>query len=159
MWLRNPLSNLTHEEKDMLLSCDTYNGKPFDETNAVNSGFYFVISNYKTTALFDKWYASRNNSEGIQENHALNMMKGNGVFRELSMKVKFLDTLNFGGFCQPSRDFGAVITVHANCCSNVTAKLADLKAVLEVQKINDTTPASWPDHAECYQSRTIDNKV
>ena len=149
MWLRNPFLKLTRDGEDMQISCDTYNGKAFDEINPIDTSFYFVVSNYKTTALFDEWYASRNNSGGVKERDMLNKMKLNGAFRQLSMKVKFLDTLYFSGFCQSSRDLKEVFTVHANCCSNEKAKLAALTAVLEAVKNNDTKVSSWPENNAC----------
>ena len=135
---------LTRDGEDMQISCDTYNGKAFDEINPIDTSFYFVVSNYKTTALFDEWYASRNNSGGVKERDMLNKMKQNDAFRQLSMKVKFLDTLYFNGFCQSSR-------VHANCCSNEKAKLAALTAVLEAVKNNARKVSSWPGEQCMYQ--------
>lgn len=153
MWLRDPFSKLTLNQEDMQISCRTYNGKPSDELNPIDTGFYFVISNNKTTALFDEWYASRNNSKAVKEQDMLETMKNNGVFRKLSMKVKFLDTVYFTSLCQGSKDVEEAITVNSNCCGSMKAKLTDLTTVLEVLKNNDKSVASWPEHKACDQSR------
>ncbi|WOL10488.1 hypothetical protein Cni_G19245 [Canna indica] len=135
LWLRNPFMKLNHDGEDLLMSSDFYNGNPFDDSNFFNTGFYFVIPNNKTVALFDEWYESRNNSTGKNDQEALLKMKREGVFRRLGLKVRYLDTTYFTGFCHKSKDFGKVITVHSNCCVGVKAKLTDLTAVLGAWKI------------------------
>ncbi|KAG1354363.1 hypothetical protein COCNU_07G004750 [Cocos nucifera] len=153
MWLRNPFPKLNHGNEDLLISCDRYNGQPFDVANPINTGFYFVSSNNKTIALFDEWYGSRNNSAGMKDQDVLSLMKYNGAFEQLGMKVRFLDTLQFSGFCQDSKDINEVITVHANCCRGVKAKLADLTAILNVWKIFDgASTVGWPAHEACSDS-------
>ncbi|ONK73434.1 uncharacterized protein A4U43_C04F31450 [Asparagus officinalis] len=159
MWLRNPFSKLALNGEDVQTSCDTYNGKPFDEINHINAGFYYVISNNKTTALFDKWYAYRYNSRGMKQRDVLNMMKHNGVFRQLRMKVKFLDTTCFSGSCEASMEFKEVITVNANCCGSEKAKLAYLTNMLEIWKKNNTTATRWPEINGCHQLRRIGSNI
>ncbi|XP_008794873.3 uncharacterized protein LOC103710771 [Phoenix dactylifera] len=150
MWLRNPFAKLSYDGEDMQISCDFYNGRPLDDSNFINTGFYFVASNNRTIALFDEWHASRNNSAGMKEQDVLARMKSHGVFRQLGMKVRFLDTAYFSGFCQDSKDFSKVTTVHANCCCSVKAKLIDLKAVLEAWKtFNGTSRVTWPERKAC----------
>ncbi|XP_008794927.3 uncharacterized protein LOC103710807 [Phoenix dactylifera] len=153
MWLRNPFTKLNHDDEDLQISCDRYNGQPFDEANPINTGFYFVASNNKTIALFDAWYGSRNSSAGMKDQDVLSLMKYNGAFKQLGMQVRFLDTLYFSGFCQDSKDFKEVITVHANCCRSVKAKLADLTAILNVWKSFDGIgTVGWPVHKKCSKS-------
>ncbi|EHA8588457.1 hypothetical protein COCNU_scaffold005312G000010 [Cocos nucifera] len=160
MWLRNPFTKLNHHGDDLQISCDAYNGNPLDDSNPINTGFYFVASNNKTIALFDAWYASRINSAGMKDQSALSVMKSKGIFKQLGMKVRFLDTLSFSGFCQDSRDFKEVTTVHANCCRSVKAKLADLTAVLRVWKsFNSTTMVRWPEHKACAESWIEDIRI
>ncbi|XP_072987328.1 uncharacterized protein At1g28695-like [Typha latifolia] len=152
LWLRNPIAKLNYTE-DLQMSCDGFNGKPFDDSNSINTGFLFVSSNNKTIALFDEWYGMRNKSKGMKEQDVLNDMKSRGVFTGLGLKPRFLDTVYFSGFCQDSKDFKKVITVHANCCRTMKAKIADLRAVLEVWKRYDgTSNMVWPAHKACYMS-------
>ncbi|XP_009398484.3 uncharacterized protein At1g28695 [Musa acuminata AAA Group] len=150
LWLRNPLTRLNGGE-DLQISCDNYNGQPFDATsNLINTGFYFISSNSRTIALFNRWYGAMNSSSGMKDQDVLLKMNFDGVFEQLDMKVRYLDTDYFSGFCQKSKDFRKVITVHANCCIGSNAKLIDLRAFLEAWKIhNGTSNASWPKHKSC----------
>lgn len=132
LWLRDPFTKLSHDGEDMQISTDIYNNHPFDESNPLNTGFYFVASNNKTIALFEEWYENRNNATGLKEQDVLNRMVNKGAFRRLHVKLRFLDTLYFSGFCRDSRDFREVRTVHANCCRLVKSKLSDLAAALEI---------------------------
>ncbi|CAL9154162.1 unnamed protein product [Musa hybrid cultivar] len=152
MWLRNPFSQLQHQGEDLEISCDRYNGQPFDQTNPINTGFYFVASNNKTIALFDEWYAASHTSKGMKEQDVLYSMKSQGAFRRLGMKVRFLDTAYFSGFCEDSRDSRRVTTVHANCCRSIKAKLTDLKRALQVWKTHTGTSIRWPPHTACAHS-------
>ncbi|XP_039123040.1 uncharacterized protein At1g28695-like isoform X2 [Dioscorea cayenensis subsp. rotundata] len=153
LWLRSPFPKFGHQGEDMQISCDWFNGRPFDHSNRINTGFYFVVSNSKTIALFDWWYKSRNGAAGVKEQDVLAEMKTRGVFQRLGMKVRFLDTMFFSGFCQKSRDFREVRTVHANCCRTVKAKLVDLTAALQIWKrFNGTATARWPSHDACRNS-------
>ncbi|KAK1261765.1 hypothetical protein QJS04_geneDACA008693 [Acorus gramineus] len=132
MWLRNPFLKLNQSsEIDIQFSCDGFNGRPEDESNPLNTGFFFVRSNNKSIALFDKWYDARNNSGGMKEQDVLLQMIKNGTLRERGIRTRYLDTRYFGGFCHDYRDFGRVTTMHANCCRTVRAKLMDLSLVLE----------------------------
>ncbi|KAG0480327.1 hypothetical protein HPP92_011185 [Vanilla planifolia] len=153
VWLRNPFAKLQGNGEDMLLSCDKYNGRADDESNSLNTGFYFVAANNKTVALFDEWYAARNKSRGMKEQDVLSSLKNGGIFKRLGMRVRFLDTLYFSGFCEDSRDLRQVSTVHANCCRTAKAKLADLRAVLETWKaFHGYKMSGWPKHRVCSAS-------
>jgi len=153
MWLRNPFTKLSHKGEDLQISCDGYNGEPFSKFNAVNTGFFFVASNNKTTALFDVWCESRNNSTNMKEQDVLRKMNSEGTFAQMGLKVRYLDTLYFSGFCQPSNDIRQVITVHANCCRTVNAKLTDLSVVLEAwASFNGTMTMQWSGHKACTKS-------
>ncbi|GMH17303.1 hypothetical protein Nepgr_019144 [Nepenthes gracilis] len=86
-----------------------------------------------------------------------NLERG-GALRELNVTARFLETLYFSGFCQDSEDFRSVVTVHANCCRYINAKVADLKSVLSDWKnftdspANGTAPFSWSPHVNCRES-------
>lgn len=131
MWLRNPFPRLTsNRSEDVQMSTDEFDGDPRSEANFINTGFYYARSNNRTIALFHLWYASQNNSHGKKEQDVLADLIRDGAFRALCLKVRFLDTAHFSGFCQDSTDLRAVTTVHANCCRSISAKVADLSAVL-----------------------------
>ncbi|XP_031392058.1 uncharacterized protein At1g28695-like [Punica granatum] len=159
LWLRNPFGRLSsNETEDLQISTDYFNGDPWSEANSINTGFYFVRSNNLTVSLFEKWYSMKDNSTGKKEQDVLLDLMRSVTFRALGLKVRFLDTLYFSGFCSNSRDFEAVTTVHANCCRTIVAKILDLTAALRDWKRykfsnrNGTAPYVWSKHVNCLKS-------
>ncbi|PIA31045.1 hypothetical protein AQUCO_05300106v1 [Aquilegia coerulea] len=172
MWLRNPFLRIPQNETDdMEISCDKFGTNQWCRNNLINTGFYFVRSNNKTIYLFNKWYISKNNTKytGMKEQDVLKSMIQDGEFKELGLKVSFLNTLYFSGFCQNSKRFGLVTTVHANCCRTINAKVVDLMAVLrDWKKLKDVIVGrkkkkrgssnegigviGWSEHKACYNS-------
>ncbi|KAA0049125.1 hypothetical protein IC582_012436 [Cucumis melo] len=158
MWLRDPFSKLSKDEtEDLQISTDHFNGNPWSQSNPINTGFYFVRSNNRTIALFDKWYSMKNITAGQKEQDVLFHLIRGGIFRQLNLKVRFLNTLFFSGFCQKSSDFHQVSTVHANCCRTIVAKINDLRATLgDWKRFRKSTNASeifwWTDHVGCKRS-------
>ncbi|KAI8540234.1 hypothetical protein RHMOL_Rhmol09G0246600 [Rhododendron molle] len=109
MWLRNPFSRLNlNETFDLQISTDKFNGKERSKANQINTGFYMIRSNNKTIALFNSWYARKDNSTGMKEQDVLQTLMKERAFRDLRLSVRFLDTLYFSGFCQDSKDVRAV---------------------------------------------------
>ncbi|KAL1813889.1 hypothetical protein ACET3Z_023954 [Daucus carota] len=157
LWLRNPFPNLIQNQSiDIQISVDSFIGHPWSERRQpINTGFYMINSNNKTIALFDSWYAQKNESKGLKEQDVLvNLMRG-GLFRRLGIKARFLNTLYFSGFCQDSRDVRVVSTVHANCCRSISAKVTDLTSVIHDWKrflANQTMPFRWSPHRGCMDS-------
>ncbi|CAK9133480.1 unnamed protein product [Ilex paraguariensis] len=159
MWLRNPFSKLSKiETEDIQMSTDVFNGNPWSKRNMINTGFYYIRSNKKTISLFRVWYAVRRKAAGMKEQDVLTSLVNRGIFKRLGLKVRFLDTLYFSGFCSDSGDVKAVTTVHANCCRSIHAKVADLRAVLGDWKgfkdssSNDTSGFHWSRHNGCMHS-------
>ncbi|KAI3449036.1 hypothetical protein Pfo_005701 [Paulownia fortunei] len=144
LWLRNPFTRLSNNETlDLQISTDVFNGDASSERNLINTGFYFIRSNQRTISLFETWYDMRKNSTGLKEQDVLANLVRDGVLGEFDLHARFLDTLYFSGFCRDSRDVGLVVTVHANCCRSIKAKVVDLKVVLRdwkrfKSKENDT---------------------
>nr|KYP31229.1 Uncharacterized protein At1g28695 family [Cajanus cajan] len=166
IWLRNPFIRLSkNKAEDLQISTDTYLGGPWSKKNPVNTGFYFVRSNNKTISLFETWYDQKDNATGKKEQDVLIDLIRGGIIEHLKLRVRFLDTLYFSGFCQDSKDFRAVTTIHANCCRSITAKVADIKAVLRDWKIykrldaNSTINLQWTKHNWCWQSWRTPIKV
>ncbi|XP_058184148.1 uncharacterized protein At1g28695-like isoform X1 [Rhododendron vialii] len=159
LWLRNPFSRLVlNETLDLQISTDGFNGNEMSRYNRINTGFYMIRSNNKTIALFDSWYAKKDNSTGMKEQDVLQALMKEPVFTDLDLNVRFLDTLYFSGFCQDSRDVRDVVTVHANCCRSISAKVADLTTVLRDWKrfkrgsANETLTFGWTKHVACENS-------
>lgn len=114
-----------------------------------------IKSNTKTIALLDAWYAGKDNATGWKEQDVLIKLMKDGMFKQLGLSVRFLDTLYFSGFCDDSKDVNVVATVHANCCRSISAKLADLTALLHHwTRIKNAPPATpgWTQHMNCWDS-------
>ncbi|VFQ77518.1 unnamed protein product [Cuscuta campestris] len=165
LWLRDPFPKLmsSHNETlDLQISTDDFNGDDRSESNPINTGFYMIRSNNRTIALFDSWYDMRNSSAGLKEQDVLNKLIRHGWIEKLGLNVRFLDTKFFSGFCQDSTDVRSVVTVHANCCRTISAKLADLTAVihdwrrfksLSGEDVDNRTAAfRWSHHVNCAES-------
>ncbi|XP_061358308.1 uncharacterized protein At1g28695-like [Gastrolobium bilobum] len=159
MWLRNPFARLSkNETEDLQISTDMYLGDPWSERHLINTGFFFVRSNKKTISLFETWYDKKNNYTGRKEQDVLLDLIKNGIIGHLGLRVRFLDTLYFSGFCQDSKDFRAVTIIHANCCRSITAKVLDLKIVLHDWKqfrmleANSKVNLQWTEHDFCWHS-------
>ncbi|KAL6977591.1 hypothetical protein U1Q18_026383 [Sarracenia purpurea var. burkii] len=159
MWLRNPFSRLSPDETiDLQIGTDAFNGNEWSDANAINTGFYMIRSNGRTTAMFDAWYGKKDGSVGKKEQDVLQEFIHEPGFRDLGLRVRFLDTLYFSGFCQDSRDVTAVVTVHANCCRTVRAKVVDLTTVIHDWKrsqglfANQTSEFRWSEHIGCKHS-------
>ncbi|KAF9624857.1 hypothetical protein IFM89_015411 [Coptis chinensis] len=178
MWFRNPFIRLGQNESgDIQISVDKFNGNPWSTNNHINAGFYFVKSNNKTISLFETWNAMRNysNYKGMNEQDVLQKMMRIGMFKKLGLRVRFLDTLFFSGFCQNSKNFSVVATVHANCCPRIDAKVADLSIVLRDWRsyrtmvddskkrlsgsTNDMSTLRWSKHVACITSMRNFNRA
>ncbi|MCL7029655.1 hypothetical protein MKW94_024608 [Papaver nudicaule] len=150
------------QNDDIQMSCDNFNGDPWSGVNSrlLNTGFYYVRSNNNTISLFNAWYRMKEDPKfnAKKDQDALKVLFNWGVLRTL--KVRWLDTLYFSGFCQDSKDIKVVSTVHANCCRSINAKVIDLMSVLrEWRKFRDGVPTIsavngtiWSPHLECANS-------
>lgn len=149
---------MLNESLDLQISVDKFNGDEWSENNPINTGFYMIRSNKKTIALYDEWYGQKDNSTGKKEQDVLYELMRGGAFERLGLRVRFLDTLFFSGFCQNSRDVKEVTTVHANCCRSIKAKVHDLMEVLhdwkkfKASSHDNTTQFQWSDHTACLDS-------
>ncbi|KAI3940398.1 hypothetical protein MKW98_024805 [Papaver atlanticum] len=171
IWLNNLFLRLSPDEnEDIQISSDQFYGDPWSEQNVMNTGFYYARSNNKTIALFDRWYQMKDNSTytNMKEQDVLVSLMRNGLFGELGMKVRFLETLYFSGFCEDSRDMNVVCTVHANCCRSIRAKVFDLTVVLQDWRKfkrptakNKTSPTVgyWSRYLGCYNSWVSKNST
>lgn len=155
MWFRNPLPHFT-PDSDFQTSCDRFNGREFDIRNNPNNGFLFVRSNNRTIEFYKFWVSSRHTYPGLHEQDVFNRIKGGPYVRALGVKLRFLDTNYFSGFCQRSKDFNKVCTMHANCCTGLDRKIADLNTTLEVWRTylssnhTSTQPSNWRVPKRCH---------
>ncbi|CAO2815183.1 unnamed protein product [Amaranthus hypochondriacus] len=149
VWFRDPFPHFT-PESDFQTSCDHFNGREYDINNHPNNGFLFVRSNNRTIKFYEFWASSRPKYSNMHEQDAFNRLKYDPAFYQFGVKIRFLDTAYFGGFCQPSKDLDKVCTMHANCCVGLHRKIADLNTTLNVWKTylsSNVTKSSRPFHA------------
>ncbi|KAK8636794.1 hypothetical protein V6N13_124532 [Hibiscus sabdariffa] len=130
MWFRDPFPRF-FPDADFQIACDYFLGRPEDLNNSPNSGFTYVKSNNRTIAFYKFWYSSRETYPRLHDQDVLNKIKFDPFISEIGIKIRFLDTANFGGLCEPSRDLNLVCTMHVNCCIGMERKVADLKIMLQ----------------------------
>ncbi|VFQ75815.1 unnamed protein product [Cuscuta campestris] len=171
IWLRNPFTRLSlNTTEDLQISTDAFDGDPWSEKNPINTGFYYVRSNNRTIMMFEAWYKLRErypSSSRMKEQDVLAKMKRDGMLRDMGLLVRCLDVVHFSGFCSDSKDVTAVVTVHANCCKSIKAKMVDLRNVLKDWKVyrrqkyssssnNNKEEISrdfkWSEHVSCRNS-------
>ncbi|KAK6158612.1 hypothetical protein DH2020_005926 [Rehmannia glutinosa] len=156
MWLRNPFPHF-YSDTNFQISCDSFGGNPSDLNNAPNGGFNYVKSSNKTIEFYKFWYKSREYYPGKHDQDVLNKIKYDPFVRDIGLGIKFLDTVYFGGFCQPSKDLNLVCTMHANCCAGLDNKIHDLRILLDDWKnylslqedVRKTETPSWSVPQSC----------
>lgn len=130
VWLQDPFPQF-YKNVDFQIACDWYYGNPNDRTNKPNGGFNYVRSNNRSIKLYKYWYKSRLWYPGKHDQDVLNMIKFDPYINKIGLKMKFLDTKYFGGFCQAGKDLNKICTMHANCCFGLENKVQDLRIILE----------------------------
>lgn len=130
MWFRDPFPHLILDY-DIQTSCDFFNNREYDVNNFLNVGFMLVRSNNRTTEFYKFWISSRQRYPNLHEQDVFNELKHGPYIKEVGLRVRFLSTRYFSGFCQPKGDFERVCTMHANCCVGLDNKVADLRTTLE----------------------------
>lgn len=149
MWLRDPFPHFL-PDMDIQTSCDRFNGKPFDLNNFPNNGFSFVRSNSRTVRFYRYWINSRSRFPQLHDQDAFNKIKHEPPVKQMGLKIRFLDTDYFGGFCRPSKDFDKVCTMHANCCVGLDRKLVDLNiTLLDWKRFMSERVAKWRVPRQC----------
>lgn len=141
VWLQDPFPQFDRDA-DFQISCDRYNGNPRSRKNEPNGGFNYAKSNNRTIWFYRFWYSSRNTYPGLHDQDVLNKIKYDRFLYKIGLRMRFLDTAYFGGFCQHGKDFNKVCTMHANCCFGMDNKVHDLKLVLEDWKRFTSLPPS-----------------
>ncbi|KAG4907430.1 hypothetical protein AAZX31_20G097700 [Glycine max] len=141
MWFRDPFP-LFHLDADFQIACDHFTGRFDDVQNRPNGGFNYVKSNNRSIEFYKFWYSSRETYPGYHDQDVLNFIKVHPFITDIGLKMRFLDTTNFGGLCEPSRDLNQVCTMHANCCLGMDSKLHDLRIMLQDWKHYLSLPTS-----------------
>ncbi|KAB1212158.1 hypothetical protein CJ030_MR5G018192 [Morella rubra] len=130
MWLRDPFPRF-YSDADFQIACDQYYGNSHAIKNNANGGFNYVRSNNRTIQFYEFWYRARLIYPGKHDQDVFNKIKGHRFISRIGLKMRYLDTAYFGGFCQPRKNLNLVCTMHANCCIGLENKLHDLRILLE----------------------------
>jgi len=129
VWLRNPFWHIS-VFADMTTSSDVFRGDAGSLDNLPNTGFYYVRATDRAVEMLRRWRAARARFPPNHEQAIFNEIKGE-LASDLGVRIRFLDTARFGGFCQIYHsDMGGACTMHANCCFGLGNKLHDLREVL-----------------------------
>nr|XP_009793894.1 PREDICTED: uncharacterized protein At4g15970-like [Nicotiana sylvestris] len=129
LWFRRPFAHF-YSHADFQIACDHYVHNSFNLKNAPNGGFKYVKSNNQTIQFYKFWYDSRNIYPEKHDQDVLNIIKFHPFLKKIKLKIMFLDTAYFGGFCEPSKDVNLACTMHANCCVGLGNKIHDLKMAI-----------------------------
>ncbi|WVZ67639.1 LOW QUALITY PROTEIN: hypothetical protein U9M48_016690 [Paspalum notatum var. saurae] len=132
VWFRNPFRHIS-VLADMTTSSDIFHGDAASlDDNWPNTGFYYVKASNRTVEMLRRWRAARarfppKNHEQAVFNHIKRELAA-----DLGVRIRFLDTARFAGFCRIFHsDMGAACTMHANCCFGLRNKLQDLRDVFD----------------------------
>ncbi|KAL6533724.1 hypothetical protein OROHE_013557 [Orobanche hederae] len=144
MWLRDPFERF-YPDGDFQIACDHYWSNYTDLNNSPNGGFNYVKSNDRTIRFYKFWYDRREYFPGKHDQDVLNLIKFDPFIQVIGLKIRFLDTAYFGGFCEPSKDLDLVITMHANCCIGLENKIHDIKMVIDdwKQYVSSSGGSEW----------------
>ncbi|KAI5002865.1 uncharacterized protein At4g15970-like [Hordeum vulgare subsp. vulgare] len=163
LWLRNPFRHISIYA-DMAISTDRFNGGAEDLKNAPNTGFYYVRSTNRTVEMLSRWRAARSRFRPkAHDQEVFEAIKGEFVAGELQIKLVFLDTVLFDGFCEYHGEMDRVCTMHANCCLRLGTKMHDLRNVVaDWKKYSSLTPPEkmssklrWTYPAKCAATMKI----
>ncbi|KAF9616928.1 hypothetical protein IFM89_032998 [Coptis chinensis] len=129
MWLRDPFPHFDSMD-EIYIACDIYQGNSSDKRNMANGGFNYVKSVRATIEFYKYWYMARLLHDKQHDQQVFEIIKREPIVAATGLRIRYLDTKYFGGFCQPSRDMNKVCTMHANCCVGIEKKVPDLKSIL-----------------------------
>ncbi|KAF9607708.1 hypothetical protein IFM89_038248 [Coptis chinensis] len=129
MWFRDPFPYFDSVD-EIHIACDFYKGNPRDKGNRANGGFNYVKSVGATIEFYKYWYKARRLHKNQHDQQVFEIIKHEPIVAATGLRIRYLDTKYFGGFCQASKDMNKVCTMHANCCVGIEKKVPDLKAIL-----------------------------
>ncbi|KAG5589150.1 hypothetical protein H5410_039664, partial [Solanum commersonii] len=111
LWFRQPFAYF-YSHVDFQIACDYYLHNSSDRITL------------QMEDLNSRTYPGKN------EQDVLNIIKYSPFIKKIGLKMRFLDTSYFGGFCEPSKYINYVCTMHANCCIGLDNKIHDLRMAI-----------------------------
>lgn len=127
MWLRSPLQDF-HPMYQITVPCDF---TPQSGRNKPDKGIFYMKSDDIAVDFLKYWQFERVLYPNSLELSLCEMTTRLDIVDMLGVKIKYLDTNNFGGFCEGSKDMSEVYTMHAACCDNIKSKVHDLRLLLD----------------------------
>lgn len=139
LWLRNPFEHFFNDA-DFQISCDKNRGNPWSLLNKPNCGYQYARSNERTIAMYRHWCQGGENNPHIDEQSLLNIMLHSKAFAPYKVRIRFLSTEEFSGFCNGSKNMSRVVTMHANCCTGLSNKVKDMQKALGSWELGKSSP-------------------
>jgi hypothetical protein len=139
LWLRNPFEHFFNDA-DFEISCDTNHGNAWSYWNQVNCGFQYARSNERTIGMYRHWCKGGEKNPHIDEQSLFTKMLHKKAFVPFKIRIRFLSTEQFSGFCNGSKNMSRVVTMHANCCTGLDNKIKDLRKALKVWEHGKSSP-------------------
>ncbi|KAI3926140.1 hypothetical protein MKW98_028276 [Papaver atlanticum] len=131
MWFRDPFKRF-YEDTDFQIATDNYAlNDSYNLNNMPNGGFTYVKSNSRSIEFYKFWFTSRIKYKNKHDQSVLMLIKHDPFLTKIGLKIRFLNTMYFGGFCETSKDFNQVSTMHANCCFGLDTKIHDINIMLD----------------------------
>ncbi|KAK6912986.1 Nucleotide-diphospho-sugar transferase [Dillenia turbinata] len=129
MWFRSPLTHFV-SGGDITTSCNYYTDGAGNRIERADGGIRFVWSKEKSVYFYQYADVMTHLYPNLDEQTIFE-----STIREMGdMRVEYVDTDYFGGFCQPSKDISKVCTMQANCCENTEKKVHNLSLLLDEWK-------------------------
>jgi hypothetical protein len=139
LWLRNPFEHFSNDA-DFQISCDKNRGNAWSLLNKPNCGYQYARSNERTIAMYRHWCNGGENNPHIDEQSLLNIMLHSKAFVPYKVRIRFLSTEEFSGFCNGGKNMSRVVTMHANCCTGLSNKVKDLRKALRAWELGKSSP-------------------
>lgn len=155
MWFRNPIPHFNPQD-EVTIPCDL---EPKYGSNKQDRGLFYVKSNDISVEFFNYLKLVGVLYPNTPFESLCEIATEQEIMEMLGMRIKFLDKVYFGGFCQPLKNNSEVYTMQANCCEKIESKVHDLKLVLDDwsnftgQSSNNSlgTLSSWRAPDKCNQ--------
>ncbi|CAL9162983.1 unnamed protein product [Musa hybrid cultivar] len=129
MWFRIPWHHL--ESGTYLgFATDFFDGDAKSLQNVPNGGLMYVKACSNNVELYKYWKLLCKQYPTADRRSILSKGLADGVV-PFNLRFQFLDTANFGGFCQPRGEPSKVCTVQANCCGSAEEKVRGLRSLIQ----------------------------
>ncbi|KAF0927782.1 hypothetical protein E2562_036202 [Oryza meyeriana var. granulata] len=124
VWFRDPFRHISLYA-DMTTSSDDYSAARAPLDNPLNTGLYYMKATSRSVEMLRYWQAARPRFPDAHDQAVFGHIK-HELVGKLQARIKPLDTVYFGGFCEYHDDLARAVTMHADCCIGLETKVHDL---------------------------------